>query len=178
MRAKALLYQAILVIEAAGQRASFKFKLLGVQAVKNVNDLFEKFVKGRDRTPPIQRMMTRHGWSYQRAERATKWYDMFLCIAAVHVTVTLVPCTDMDKVWEEHILCNTQEYVQICHDLCGRLLNHVDQKTLAQAEDFKDVSTSFEHTKHLFEEHFGPNVLEDDSHRPAACGRPGMAASE
>ena len=174
MGAKTLSYQAILVIEAAGQRASFKFKLLGVQAVKTVNNLFQKLVKGRDRTPLIQRMITRHGWSYQRAERATKWYDMFLCIAAVHVSITLVPCFDIDKVWEEDILTNTEEYMQICHDLCGRLLNHVDQTALAQAEDFKDVATSFEQTKCLFEEHFGPDILADDSQRPAACGRPGM----
>ena len=141
--------------------------------MKKAYNVFEMMFKGCDRTPLINRVMTRYGWNRHRAERATHRYWMFLFIAAMNGGVTLVPPQEVDCVWEEDILNNTDRYVETCHNLCGQLINHADAIALAQASDFQDVETAFELTKRLFAQYFGLSVLGDSITQPAACGRPG-----
>ena len=143
--------------------------------MKNVNDLFQKLIKGCDRTPLIQRLMNRHGWSHAQAEIATVRYWLFLCVAALNVNITLVPTQEIDCVWEEHILTNTEEYVQICHQLCGGMINHADENSLRQTHDFKDITTAFEQTQTLLEFHVGLSFFGDSFYHAAACGRPGIS---
>jgi hypothetical protein len=145
----------------------------GANAVKKAYDSFRMMFKGRDRTSLLDRVMTRYGWHRRRAKRAICRYWMFLFIAAMNLNVTLVPTYEIDCVWEEDILTNTEQYVEACRDLCGQLINHADAIALAQADDFQDMESAFEQTKTLFEHYFGLSVLGDSTSQPAACGRPG-----
>ena len=140
--------------------------------MKKTYDVFRMMFQGHDRTPLIKRVMTRYGWSHCRTKRAIHRYRMFLFIAAMNVRMTLVPTQEIDCVWEEDILNNTEQYVATCYHLCGQLINHADAIALTKASDFQDRETAFERTKCLFDHYFGLSVLGNSIDQPAACGRP------
>ncbi len=73
-------------------------------------------------------MISRHGWSAERADAARVEYLKFLAILHRKPTFPVVPWLtdgrdDLDQFWHQHIL-DTAKYSRDCRHLFGKLVHH------------------------------------------------------
>ena len=54
-----------------------------------------------------------YGWNIKQTQLAIDRYKKFLIIQYVYPYIELVPSKEIDKVWHEHILVNTQIYPRL-----------------------------------------------------------------
>ncbi|MBD2682744.1 MULTISPECIES: hypothetical protein [Nostoc] len=64
------------------------------------------------------------GWTALQTEVAIAHYKMFLCLHFLFPSMELIPTKEVDAVWHTHILLDTYQYIQDCHDLYGYILHH------------------------------------------------------
>lgn len=154
--------------------------------------------QGHRRTTLENHLVKHYEWSTAKANRAVTQYLMFLFLASEQIseqiseqvpelisekmpkktTVSLIPTADIDCVWEADILQNTAQYMQLCHNLCGTVIHHVNGEEIEKLSDFENIETVFSQTQVLFTQRFGHEALGENPSPMAACGvliRPGLA---
>lgn len=138
-------------------------------------------------------LVSTHQWTEQQAKRAIQQYFKFLCLVWLYPDRPLIPTQQIDCVWHCHIL-HTHQYRQDCEALFGYYLDHLPESGLDNHLE-QSLQAAFEHTKDLFERHFGigsfdaafdqdgngdrpttsiilKQQLQVKSSDPSACGRP------
>ncbi|BAY78028.1 hypothetical protein NIES25_44980 [Nostoc linckia NIES-25] len=65
-----------------------------------------------------------YAWTAQQTEVAIADYKMFLCLHFLFPNMELIPTKEVDGVWHTHILLDTYQYIQDCHNLYGYILHH------------------------------------------------------
>jgi hypothetical protein len=63
------------------------------------------------------------GWSEKRADHSELRYRRFLCMHMLHAKLVLVPASDIDVFWHQHILF-TRRYADDCKRVLGGFLHH------------------------------------------------------
>lgn len=134
-----------------------------------------KKLLGYDRTPLIKRLMERHLWSYHEAKRGTWRYLMFLFLVTQYPCQTLVPTQEIDVIWHE-AMSITAQYRTMCQELCGGIIEHVEESEVQQNSEAEDLDHAFTQTKLLAELDFGVGAFADEDSRRAACCHPDQAA--
>ncbi|MEL7350631.1 MAG: hypothetical protein AAF171_05350 [Cyanobacteria bacterium P01_A01_bin.116] len=149
-----------------------KKELTTTAVKKRYQALYTEF-QGARRTDLTESLRGHYGWGTSRSNEAITQYLMFLSLAA-HYTgpktpLGLVPTADVDRVWEMDILNNTARYMQLCQQLCGRVIHHVGATEFNRSSNTKSVEVSFAWTSDLFSQYFGDRAL-GKAPRAAACG--------
>jgi len=88
----------------------------------------EKSTRSIDLTSVRDAMVSRHGWTPERADAARGEYLKFLAILRKKPDFPVVPWLtdgrdDLDQFWHQHIL-DTAKYSRDCHYLFGKLVHH------------------------------------------------------
>jgi hypothetical protein len=70
------------------------------------------------------RLVSKKDWTKEKADRIEILYKNYLASAAINQNVKLVPSSEVDDMWHEHIL-DTRKYMKDCQEILGYYLHHV-----------------------------------------------------
>jgi hypothetical protein len=118
-----------------------------------------------------QKLMSKkngNGWTEEQTQAAIARYKMFLTLHFIFPERSLVPTQEIDEVWHNHILLNTEQYFQDCQHLFGHFLHHCSVDEVDET-DSQQQDAAFATTRNLFEEVFGIGALGDTNSPAAAC---------
>jgi hypothetical protein len=96
---------------------------------------------------------TSKAWSLEKCDQIAEQYKMFLYLCKVYPSQGIVPTTEIDEFWHQHIL-DTLKYADDCQKIYGYFLHHFPYFGLRGVEDAQALADFFEKTRALFAEHF------------------------
>ena len=99
-------------------------------------------VNALDLAPIENHLVTRLGWSEDKAARGITGYRRFLYLCAEHPDQTLVPNGVIDEVWHTHIV-HTRKYAADCEQLCGRFLHHTPNTANTSGEYWENTQALY-----------------------------------
>ncbi|PWU08912.1 MAG: hypothetical protein C5B51_06990 [Terriglobia bacterium] len=103
--------------------------------------------------PVITQLTNRKEWDPGRAAAAVRRYRGFLYLKAADVVETLVPTSEVDEIWHQHIL-NTKQYASDCQRLLGEFLHHSPTSGVDPNESLR-LQDPYFHTWVAYESLFG-----------------------
>ncbi len=148
--------------------------LIAKQAVSSQMKVFTEKLRRLDLGPIAYKLMNHNnglGWSREKTTQAISRYLMFLTLIYLYPNRQFVPSREIDLVWHFHII-DTIKYAQDCQMLFGHFIHHFPYFGNRGAADRKNLEVIFKQTQVLFEEHFGPNSLTEESANEAADCQP------
>lgn len=104
------------------------------------------------------------GWNAEQCEDAEIEYKRYLmlCRKFPHPQYAIVPNKIMDTMWHYHIL-DTRAYCRDSEKLFGGYFHHFPYFGMRGEEDAKQLKSSFETTKSLYQDTFGESMVREDS---------------
>jgi hypothetical protein len=93
--------------------------------------------------------------STAEAEFAELEYRKFLTLKRLYPELEFVPNKLVDEFWHSHIL-DTRSYHADCARVFGHYLHHYPYFGIHDESDREDLKQTFDATKNLYEQHFGP----------------------
>ncbi len=136
------------------------------------NITFFDRVNNLDLGEVANKLIFKYQWTAEKTQVAINRYKLFLYLKSVYPARGLVPTSEIDTVWHEHIMINLIKYNQDCEYLFGYILNHcsaVDSEQNQNKQVHQTHLQTFSTTKALFEDFFGIGVLGNTSIHIAAC---------
>jgi hypothetical protein len=107
------------------------------------------------------------GWSREYTEYVEVRYRRYLCMLCVDDGA--VPTRDIDLFWHQHIL-DTRAYANDCEMVFGEFIHHFPYFGMRGEEDARNLQSSFERTKVLYEMMFGEDYCaEPKGHLATTC---------
>jgi len=103
-----------------------------------------------------QKVIAEKGWSEQIADYAELRYRRFLCMHLMDPRLPLVPPSDIDAVWHQHILF-TRKYAADCKNTFGDFLHH--QPATGGKAEAGELNRRFLETATRYADLFGQNYL-------------------
>ncbi|MGQ0551820.1 MAG: glycine-rich domain-containing protein [Planctomycetota bacterium] len=94
------------------------------------------------------------GWTRQMTDIAEQRYHRYLCMLYMDPNGSIVPTSDIDLFWHQHIL-DTRAYARDCERVFGYFVHHFPYFGMRSEEDAKDLAASFEKTKVFYRHLFG-----------------------
>ena len=94
------------------------------------------------------------GWDQEYVDIVEQRYLRYLCMLYLDPNGSVVPTTDIDLFWHQHIL-DTRAYARDCQRVFGYFVHHFPYFGMRGEEDAKDLLSSFEDTKVAYRRLFG-----------------------
>jgi hypothetical protein len=106
-----------------------------------------------------KKVVAQEGWDERITDYSELRYRRFLCMHLMDRTLPLVPPTDVDAWWHQHILF-TREYARDCERLFGEFLHH--SPASGTAEEAGLLMEAFARTARFYNDAFGENYSATD----------------
>lgn len=132
----------------------------------DINKIDFTMVKLKLQEPPYEG----HGWSASQANIAEIEYKRFLALKRKYPEKDIVPNSDIDLFWHQHIL-DTEKYAKDCEAIFGFFLHHFPYFGMNGPQDEQNLIDAFEETKQLYTKNFGIDYLAKPS-KPKRCLAP------
>lgn len=94
------------------------------------------------------------GWSVEKCDNVETVYKRFLMLKKNYPDREIVPNTEVDHFWHQHIL-DTRKYQEDCNTIFGHFVHHYPYFGMNGEEDYQNLCDAFEITSDLYSEHFG-----------------------
>jgi len=105
----------------------------------------------------VTRLVKAQKWKRKHAIKACKLYKNFLHLKKKFPNIHLVPSTDIDEVWHNHILF-TNKYMFDSEKIFGKLMHH---NPLSESDaDLQNNENAFEITQQLYFQEFGTYIYQ------------------
>lgn len=121
--------------------------------MRNLQEFMDK-LDDLDLGPIKVKIMHEDGLSRDEVIELEKEYKRFLTLIYLHPSRSIVPTTDIDRMWHAHIL-DTAKYAEDCDQLFGFFLHHFPYFGLRGDEDEQQLIDSFNETQRLYTTVFG-----------------------
>jgi hypothetical protein len=99
-------------------------------------------VAALDLSPVVTQLVNRKGWSAARASGAERRYRRYLYLVASRSVPSVVPTSEVDEFWHQHIL-NTWQYASDCQALTGGFVHHFSSSGLISRNESAELTDKF-----------------------------------
>lgn len=94
------------------------------------------------------------GWSREKADEIETHYKRFLYLTETFDDTSIVPTTEIDDFWHQHIL-DTSKYADDCQQLFGHFVHHFPYFGMRGDDDANALMAAFAETKIIYHQEFG-----------------------
>jgi hypothetical protein len=121
------------------------------------------------------------GWDRTKVDQIEVEYRRFLFLSVTESS-PIVPTTDIDAFWHQHIL-DTRKYAEDCETALGSFLHHFPYFGMRGEQDAQNLADSFVETQQIYQRVFGEvySVSKDEtdctSCGAGSCGGPGCVGA-
>lgn len=102
------------------------------------------------------------GWTDEQCENAEIEYKRFLQLNKKFPNVSIVPHTEMDLMWHQHIL-DTRAYHKDCITFFGEYFHHFPYFGIRSESDRRALNKAFEETQKIYASEFGEEMINKNS---------------
>lgn len=106
-----------------------------------------------------KKVLEQEGWTERLADYSELRYRRFLCMRVINPGLALVPTSDIDAFWHQHILF-TRDYADDCRRVLGGFLHHSPPS--GTDDEQKHLQQGFAATATFYAEIFGDDYAAVD----------------
>jgi hypothetical protein len=99
----------------------------------------------------VHRMVNKHKWDLLASQESVRKYKNFLILHYLYPQTSLVPTSEIDEIWHNHIL-HTKNYTRDCNQIFGCYIHHNPSSGSQREREF--LSDQYLKTMRLYEEKF------------------------